>query len=134
MREPPFKLYVGDVDRLQEAIKNYPQYAEKAINEVLHNEGSVIIQEEIKRLMPFSGRNPWRGKKTPAKNSKSLTTKKGNLFVDIKSKKSYQYLYFPDDGSNTRSHYGDQHFFQRGGERKQDKIIERCIGRLTDAF
>ena len=128
-----FKLYAGDVDRLQEAIKDYPQDAEKTINEVLHNEGSILIQEEIKRLMPLSGRT-WRGKKSPAKSSNSLISEKGNLFVEIKPKKSYQYLYFPDDGSSTRSHVGNQHFFLRGGERKQDEIIERCIGRLTNVF
>lgn len=131
MPNSSFKLNAAEFDELQQAIKNYPNDAEKIINEVLHGEGSLLLQEEIRRLMPVSGRH-WSGKKTSAKRGNSLMDIKGNLFVEIKTTKAYQYLYFPDDGSSTRKHYGNQHFFRRGAEKKQNEIIERCIGRLTD--
>lgn len=131
MADPPLRLDVIDFDELQQAIKNYPQDAEKVINEILHGEGSLLLQEEIRRLTPVSGKH-WSGKKASAKRSKSLKDRKGHLFVDITTTSYYHYLYFPDDGSNTRRHFGNQHFFWRGAERKQDEIIERCIGRLTD--
>lgn len=128
-----FELNVSEVDRLIEAIKNFPYDAEEAINEVLHGEGAELLQESITRLMPVSGRK-WQGKKKGAKSAKSLKNVTGNLSVTVTTQKSYQYLYFPDDGSNTENHYGNQQFFYRGGEAVQDDIIDRCINRLTRAI
>ena len=67
-----FRLDATEYDRLVKAIKNFPGDAEKAINEVLHGEGSQLIQESVKNLMPVSGRK-WKGKKTAAKSANSLT-------------------------------------------------------------
>ena len=83
--------------------------------------------------MPVSGKT-WKGRKPPAKTGKSLTDEKWNLSVTVKTTKQYQYLYFPDDGSNTKHHAGNQQFFQRGGDSQADEITERCINRLTNAF
>ena len=128
-----FELDASEFERLEKAIKDFPDNAEDAINEVLHGEGSEIIKEEIKRLMPVSGKN-WRGKAPAAKHANSLTQQKGNLFVDVKSQKKYNYLYFPDDGSNTRRHAGNQHFFLHGAENKQTEVIDRCVNRLVNSF
>ena len=105
-----FRLDATEYDRLVDAIKNFPGDAEKAINSVFHNEGSLLIQDSIRNLMPVSGRT-WKGKKRAAKDAKSLTDMKGNLFVIVKTTNSYNYLYFPDDGSNTKRHAGNQQFF-----------------------
>lgn len=128
-----FKVDVSGVDRLQQAMKDFQGNTEKTINEVLHNEASPLIQEAIKRLIPTSGKN-WSGKKPPAKTSKSLTDVKGNLSVTVTTTKNYQYLYFPDDGTNTRRHVGNQQFFWRGAEEKQDEIIDRCVSRLVNSL
>lgn len=125
-----FELNVSEVDRLIDAMKNFPYDTEAVINEVLHTEGAELLQESIKRLMPESGRT-WKGKKKGAKKSKSLRNSYDNLSITVTTTKSYQYLYFPDDGSSTENHYGDQQFFYRGGEAVQDDIIDRCINRLT---
>lgn len=128
-----FKLDASEFDRLEKAIKQYGEGAEKVINDVLHNEASEMLQESIKFFMPVSKRN-----KKHAKFSKSLTDEKGNLSITIKSTKKYSYLYFPDDGSSVRNPKrraaGNQQFFRKGAEAKQNEIIDRCIGRLADAL
>lgn len=128
-----FKLDASEIDRLQNAIKNFPGDAEKEINAVLHGEGSVLIQDAVRRLMPVSGVT-WRGKGKPAKTGNSLTVETGNLYVIVKSSKKYQYLYFPNDGTSTQKHAGEQHFFWRGAESQQAEIIDRCIAKLIPAI
>lgn len=126
-----FELDASSFDALQQAIQNYGDGAEDIINDVLHNEGSQLLQASIQRLIPVSGRS-WRGKKRPARTAKSLKDIKSNLAVTITTTSNYQYLYFPDDGSNTESHAGNQQFFKRGAENEQENIINLCITRLTE--
>ncbi len=128
-----FRFDATEFDRLQNAIKNFPGDAEEVINDVLHTEGSQLIQDAIRNLMPESGRT-WKGKKPAAKSAKSLTDLKGNLFVEVRATKNYQYLYFPDDGTNTRKHAGNQQFFLKGAEAQQETIVDLCIKKLTDSF
>ena len=128
-----FRIDGDDLERLQKTIKNFPGDAEKAINEVLHDEGSQQIQKAVRNLMPVSGRE-WKGKKTAAKSAKSLTDLKGNLFVWVKTTNNYHYLYFPDDGTNTRRHVGNQQFFLKGAESQQETIVDLCIKKLVDSF
>ena len=116
-----------------DAVKNFPGDAEKVINEVLHNEGSILIQDAVRSLMPMSGRT-WKGKKPPAKEGKSLTDLKGNLSITVQTKPAYHYLYFPDDGSNTRKHAGSQQFFLKGGQSQQETIVDLCLKKLTESF
>ena len=128
-----FDMDTGEFERLQKAIQNFPGNAEKSINDVFHNEGSTLIQDAVRRLMPVSGKS-WAGKSPPAKTAKSLTDEKGNLSITVKSTGKYHYLYFPDDGTNTRRHVGNQQFFNRGGESQQTEIVDRCISRMVTDF
>ena len=128
-----FKLDQEDFERLEKAMKDFQGDTEKTINEVLHNEAGQFIHDEIKRLMPVSGKK-WKGKKAPAKTSNSLEIVGGNLSVTVRAKKAYQYLYFPDDGSNTRRHVGNQQFFLNGGENKKEEILNLCINRLVNSL
>lgn len=122
-----------DVARLEEAMRNFQGNTEATINDVLHSEGGQLIHDEIKRLMPMSGKR-WNGKKAPAKTSNSLQIVGGNLSVTVKTKKAYQYLYFPDDGSNTRRHAGNQQFFLNSGENQKEQIMNLCINRLVNGL
>ncbi len=122
-----------EVQRLYNAVKNFPGVAEKSINDVFHNEAPPMVEETIKLLMPMSGRS-WAGKAPPARTAKSLTKETGNLTFAVKTTGKYHYLYFPDDGSNTRNHVGNQQFFQRGGEMEQREIVNRCITRMVSDF
>lgn len=124
---------VSQIDKLQQAIISYEGDTEKIINEIMHVKASPMLQEAVLQLMPVSGRF-WKGKKGAAKISKSLTDVKENLGVTVKTTKNYQYLYFPDDGTNTRHHVGNQQFFMRGGEMKEDEIVNLCVDGLVRGF
>lgn len=128
-----FEMDAKEVERLFNTVKNFPGNAEKSINDVFHNDAPPIVSEEIKRLMPESGKT-WKGKAPAAKGAKSLTDETANLSFTVKTTGKYHYLYFPDDGSNTRNHVGNQQFFQRGGEAKQTEIVDRCISRIVTDF
>lgn len=128
-----FEMDTKEIERLYNAIRNFPGEAEDAINDVFHRDAPYLVSEEIWRLMPESGRK-WRGKAPAAKRAKSLTDETANLSFTVKTTGKYHYLYFPDDGSNTRNHVGNQQFFQRGGEMRQSEIVDRCITRITKNF
>jgi hypothetical protein len=129
-----FKLDAKSFEKLQQAMANYSGLAGKVVNEVLHNEGGKLIADEIMRLLPESHRT-WKGKKAAAKQADPFVQENGTLSVTIRTEPAYHYLYFPDDGSNTKNHNKQQyHFMQRGGENKQAEIINRCIARLTEEF
>ena len=126
-------INMTELEKIERAIRTFPGNAEKAINDVLHNEGSVLIQEAIRPLIPES-RKSWKGKKAPARIGNSLRSTNENLTVWIRTTKSYQYLYFPNDGSSTQRHVGNQQFFFKGAESVRGAIVERCIGRLIQSF
>lgn len=128
-----FKLDAAEFDRLTERIKEYQGDAENAINEVLWGEGAQLISAAIMELLPRSGRT-WQGKKRAAKDAAPFSQENDNLSVIVRSKHGYNYLYFPDDGSNTKKHEGNQHFMFRGAENEQERIIDLCIAKLTNEF
>lgn len=128
-----FKINFSEADRLQQALENFEGNAEKVINDVLHNEAPPLAQDAIYTLMPYSGAY-WNGKKPAAKSAKSLRNITGNLSVTVTTAKDYQYLYFPDDGTNTRRHIGNQQFFMRGGEEAQPEIVDLCVNKLITKF
>lgn len=128
-----FILNADEADKLLNAVKEFPDNSEKIINNVLHNEGASLIQDSIRLLIPVSGRT-WKGKSSPAKSSNSLRSTDSNLAVTVRSQKKYQYLYYPDDGTNTRRHVGNQQFFLKGAENVSSEIIDKCIKQLTNKF
>lgn len=126
-----FELSVEEAEKLANAMKAAPEVAEAAINKVLHGEASILIQNSIRNLIPRSGRT-WNGKKKEAKVADSLQEKnKDNLKISITTKTAYNYLYFPDDGSTTKRHAGNQHFFKKGVEINESKIVEMCEAEIA---
>ena len=131
MARTNFTLDGEGFERLENVLKTYEGNAEKKINKVLWNVGGTLIEEGIMRLLPVSNRN-WKGKKKAAKYAAPFTQDHENLSVTVRTKNAYHYLYFPDDGTNTRRHVGEQYFMFGGAENMQDEIIERCIVELTE--
>lgn len=119
-----------EIEELQRVIAAYQGKAEKVINNVLHSYGYEQIEKNIRRILPVSGRT-WKGKKAPAKTGNSFESIESNLAIEVKNRKNYYYLYFPDDGSNTRRHAGNQHFMLRGAEASKKDIINRCIAEIV---
>jgi len=133
-----FTMDAKQVDRLHEKIKQFAEgyEAEQIINGYLQNEGGDLIAQEIKNILPVSGRK-WKGKAAAAKSVMPFRKKtEQNLSVTISTTKRYHYLYFPDDGSDTIHHRGDQQFMFEGTGRKAeeigDAILERLIERLEE--
>lgn len=133
-----FEMDTKEVERLYNVVKNFPSNAEKSINEVFRNDAPPLVSEEIKRLMPVSApANMFMvtvSRKPHAKYSDSLRKILGNLSFTVTTKGEFGYLYFPDDGTNTRRHVGNQQFFKHGGENKQTEIVDRCINRIVKDF
>lgn len=107
----------------------------KVINDVLHSEEAAnIVEDNISSLLPFSNRN-WKGKAAPASQSQPFKSDNSELLtLIIKTKKKYNYLYFPDDGRNTLRHFGNQHFMKRGADASVSTIAQLCAALLTDTL
>lgn len=122
-----FTLSHEEFDRMTEAIKSFPGDAEQVINDTLHGYGAELISERIKNFMPVSDKR----KGTHAVDAKSLRHTDTHLATTVRSAKKYQYLYFPDDGTNTKRHVGNQQFFRRGAEDASGDIVDAITGKLT---
>lgn len=122
------------IDQLQQTMQNYPEKALAEVNTLLHKDAGQLIQKNIQQLLPESGRT-WSGKKTAASKAKPFTQDNSEMLaVTVKSKNAYHYLYFPDDGTNTHHHAGNQQFMLRGAEQSTNSIIDLCVGSLVEKF
>lgn len=126
-----FSLDVTQFERVADKAMEFSDgaVAESIINDYLGGEGGDIIKERIRGLLPVSGRH-WKGKKAAAKSTNPFRKTPGNLSVKIHTKGAYHYLYFPDDGSSTEKHYGNQQFMFEGASKSSDEIAEEIINRL----
>lgn len=131
MSESIFKADFSEINELMSYIDQYGDHARKSINDVLHKKAPSIVKKNIIPLIHDSGRK-WKGKKPHATRSQPFMEEFGNLTLTVKSKPSYGYLYFPDDGSNTKRHAGNQRFMQRGGDKSTQRIINLCIANIVE--
>ncbi|WP_302626809.1 HK97-gp10 family putative phage morphogenesis protein [uncultured Eubacterium sp.] len=125
-----------NLEALESYISTLKEEGEKIVTNTLHNEGANEIIEGIRVLLPQS-RRKWKKKKPAAKMSKvSIKMRKppeiGNLKVTVGTTNNYHYLYFPNDGTNTKVHAGKQNFMEKGAESKQGKIVDICIKKLIE--
>ena len=120
-------------DGLVKAMGEYGDGALAKVDDVIHESGPDIA-ERITPLIHPSGRT-WRGKPASATTGawpRYVTNEK--LAVGVTTKPKYNYLYFPDDGSNTRRHAGGQAFFERGGDQAVPSVLEKCQEALIKAW
>lgn len=125
----------GELDQLAEAMQQFGEGSGQIVDEVLHGEGAEEIKQRIAALLPASGRT-WRGKAAPARAAMPgrFSQDNGSGEVTIAARGRYGYLYFPDDGSSTEHHAGNQQFMQKGAASAADKVIELCLGKLVEAL
>lgn len=125
-------LDTKDFDKVTEAVKKFADsaVAERLINDYLHTEGGDIIKENVQKILPVSGRT-WKGKRPAASQTDPFTKKEENLAVIVKTKGTYHYLYFPDDGANTEHHQGNQQFMFKGAQESEDKVVNEVIDKLV---
>lgn len=130
-----FEFDAGSIDDLYEKMVSYGAGSGQIINKVLRSEGAEEIKKQIARLLPSSGRH-WKGKAPAASSAMPgrFDQDNGELSVTIAARGKYHYLYFPDDGSNTRKHAGNKQFMLHGAEAAAPKVVEMCVGKLAEAF
>lgn len=130
-----FEFDAGSIDDLYETMVSYGAGSGQIIDKVLRTEGAEEIKKQIARLLPSSGRH-WKGKAPAASSAMPgrFDQDNGELSVTIAARGKYHYLYFPDDGSNTRKHAGNKQFMLHGAEAAAPKVVEMCVGKLTEAF
>ena len=133
-------------DELKEKMDEFGTGSGKVIAGVLQTQGAEIIKRDIQKLLP-KGKRTWKKHRQHAKDAQPFTatdasgsiirggkTVNDQATIWIYARGKWGYLYFPDDGSNTLRHAGNQHFMQRGAEDSRQEIINRCIGKLIDNF
>lgn len=126
-----FAMDATPLAAMHDAIRAFPGDAESAINSVMHGEAGPMIYRRINPLINPSGRT-FKGHRASAKASDwpSYDVSE-NLAVTVKAQGSFGYLYFPDDGSDTRRHAGGQEFFRRGGEQAAQEVVDACLGAIS---
>ena len=122
---------ISQIERFEKTIKQVGDQADIVINEYLKNQGGNEIKREIQKILPRSGRT-WKRKAPAASSVDPFKKTPINLGVKVHSTKIYHYLYFPDDGSNTKKHEGGQEFMLRGAQSAAPEIGENLINRLLD--
>ena len=122
---------------LENRFERYGAGYGSVIDERLHGEGA----RKIKRLIPGyihpSGRR-WKGKAPSMAGNPNAGEKLAQddepMSVTVAARGRYGYLYFPDDGTNTRKHIGNQQFMLRGAESAAPEIAEDLESALVEAF
>ena len=132
-----YALDFSDIWELQANMEAYGAGCGRLVNDVLHGEGAEAIKRAIPGYIHPSGRR-WSGKTpsiagNPSAGSR-LAQDNGTLSVTIAARGRLGYLYFPDDGSNTKNHAGGQQFMRQGAESQQENILNRCVTVLVDSF
>lgn len=121
-----FEFDYKQLRELEKKLEKIPSYAERTINDVLHKTGVQIVTENIISRMGVSDK-----KKKHAKYSKPLTSQNFNLGFEIKPKKPYNYLVFPNNALGTSVGNRAQEFMETGLELSTDDIIQK-INREID--
>lgn len=123
------------LDQVYEKLLRFGNEAGKTVSQALHDSAEVI-QGEIHGLLPQSGRS-WPKKRVAARSAAPgivFRADFGDLFVTIRTRPNYNYLYFPDGGLNTRRHVGNQQFMLRGAEASASEVGQRVIQALVERF
>ena len=125
----------SDVVSIEDRFARYGAGYGRVVDKYLHGEGARKIKRSIPEFIRPSGRT-WRGKAPSIARSSGERLSQDNepLEVAIAARGRYGYLYFPDDGSNTKRHIGNQQFMLRGAEAAAPEITEGIESELVDAF
>lgn len=128
-----FALEGDDFDQLVSAMVDYGEGAADIVSDVIHDSGD-LIYEQIDPLIHPSGRT-FKGHSSGAQGSHWQRYDTGEtLAITVAANSSRRYLYFPDDGTNTTRHAGNQQFMLRGAEAAAPAILEKGIEALIENF
>lgn len=130
-----YSIDYQELDKIENLFNEFPDTAKAAVNNILHSDIAVdMVEDNIKPLLPSSGRH-WKGKGAAAASTQPFRKGPNELLtLIVRSKTKYNYLYFPDDGSNTVHHMGNQHFMQHGAENSLGAIADLCAANVINEF
>nr|BDD47234.1 hypothetical protein 8 [Bacillaceae bacterium] len=114
-----FEFDYSEVKILEEKLQKLPGETEKTINDILHKTGVRIVQDKIISRMPVSDKN-----KKHAKLSNPLRSENFNLGFEIKPKRQFNYLVFPNNALGTSYGGTPQEFMETGLGLSTKDIIE----------
>lgn len=124
-----FSLKEEDLGRIQEAIINFNDDAERVINDCLANEVRDKLITSITNLIPVSDKN----KKQHAKTSNPLDGKvRNNLTLWIHTKPKYNYLYFPQNAEGTSKSNSPNDFMEKGIDAEYDNVVNIMLDKLQN--
>lgn len=124
----------GDaIDVLFDRMVELGAGAGQIVAEEIQTEGAHLIKNAILPLIHHSGRR-WKKKVSPLISPNQFSQDDEDVGVTIAARGRLHYYYFPDDGSNTHKHAGNQQFMYRGAVSVQDRIIDNCLGVLIKRF
>lgn len=128
-----FEFDFTEFEEMRERMEAVGKDIESELNQVLKAEGKKTIEPRISLLMPISSKR----NKVHAKNNKWSTQKVGNLELQIKPKKKFQYLVFPNLGIGIRNKEA-QHFMEEGRDLAIPKLLEvtqqKLLEKLEEVF
>lgn len=127
MASTKFELKLEDVKRINDIIKSYSGDAEKQINDYLSGPGKIKIINSIVNLIPVSDKD-----KKHAKDSKPLEGVNYNLSLTIRSKRQFNYLYFPQMAEGTSKNNTPNDFMEKGVDSIYDSVVNDLIERLKN--
>ena len=130
-----YSIDYQELDKIENLFNEFPDTAKAAVNNILHSDIAVdMVEDNIQLLLPSSGRH-WKGKGAAAASTQPFRKGPNELLtLIVRSKTKYNYLYFPDDGSNTVHHMGNQHFMQHGAENSLGAIADLCAANIINEF
>lgn len=115
-----FEFDYLEVKVLEEKLQKLPGQTEKTINDILNKTGVQLVQDNIISRMPISEK-----KKKHAKFSSPLRAEKFNLGFEIKPKRQFNYLVFPNNALGTSHSESPQEFMETGLDLSVKDIIEK---------
>ena len=120
-----FSLKEEDLGRIQEAIMDFGDDAERVINDYLRNEANAKFIKSITNLIPVSKIN-----KRHAKTSNPLDTKFYNLALYIHTKSKFNYLYFPQNAEGQSRNNSPNDFMEKGIDAEYNNVVNEMIEKL----
>lgn len=124
------------ITQIQERMQRFGKGAGQVIQGVYEDFAAKDIKQNVLPLVRSSGRT-FKGHRQSAKAAgpeKVFRHNINQLSLVVRTNTKFGYLYFPDDGTNTKRHAGRQNFMGRGLERSTNDIVERCLAALADEF
>lgn len=128
-----FTIKDEDINNVNKKISEFEGDAERVINDYLTGEAGKKIIDAITPLIPISNS---KYRITHARNSNPLESmQKNNLELVVKTKKNFNYLYFPQNAHGCKFvGKAPNDFMEKGINNIYDNLVDELLNRLQNKF